>query len=72
MHAIRKLRESGHATVADYEKASRSYCCFSQSRVDTDRRRSCGSAKIFATSLSTGWFRRQNYMHSAGKRVEVA
>ena len=51
MHAIRKLRESGHATLSDYEKLLAPNC-FSQSSVDTDRRRSCGSAKIFATSTT--------------------
>lgn len=42
MHAIRKLRESGHATVADYEKLL-ARMLFSQSCVDTDCRRSRGS-----------------------------
>ena len=45
MHAIRKLRESGHATAADYEKILAANVVFSQSSVDTGHRRSCGSCK---------------------------
>ena len=52
MHAIRKLRESGHATVADYEKLLAPNVVFHSPVLIRTVEGRAVVAKIFATSTT--------------------
>ena len=52
MHAIRKLRESGHATVADYEKLLAPNVVFHSPVLIRTMEGRAVVAKIFATSTT--------------------